>query len=334
MQFAGLNADRSADAEADGYSELLAELRGADPISGERPFEVNLIGRWSELGPAPRGRAEGPSVPLAARSVDVAVEDADGTRRVTLASVVPGRRYAIGKGEGCDLTVDGSYVSRRHCEIWFDRGVWWLTDAGSTNGARVERAGRVLGRSDSRANASAEPAVVEIPAGARIVLSAFAEGRPSDYPVLAIDSSPERLATATPIAPVIAMPATPSTPVFGRPGAPHATIVVRMASGERSLELHADRMPFSIGRSRNQALVIDHAHEGVSGHHVDITALDDAGATVLVHGDNGVSIASVSHPAGAWVRWRPGEAMILGRVIGREPECRLTWSRGGTGWTS
>ena len=107
-----------------------------------------------------------------------------------------------------------------------------------------------------------------------------------------------------------------------------------MASGERSFELSAELMPFSIGRSRNQALVIDRAHEGVSGHHVDITAIDDDGATVLVHGDNGVSIEGVSHPAGARLRWKPGDAMILGRVVGREPECRVTWSRGRSPWTS
>jgi len=331
-QFAGLNAERGADVEDDGYSELLAELRGADPAVGARPFEVNLIGRWSELGVASRARPESLSTPLAGRSVELMVEDADGTRRAKLASVVPGRRYAIGKGEGSDITVNGSYVSRRHCEIWLDRGTWWLTDAGSTNGARVERGGHVLGRSDSRA--SAEPAVVEIPSGARIVLSAFAEGQTGDYPVLAIDPERDRLAPATPIAPATAMPATPSTPVFGRSAALRATIAVCMASGERSFELSAELMPFSIGRSRNQALVIDRAHEGVSGHHVDITAIDDDGATVLVHGDNGVSIEGVSHPAGARLRWKPGDAMILGRVVGREPECRVTWSRGRSPWTS
>ena len=333
-QFAGLNAERSADAEDEGYSELLAELRGADPAAAARPYEVNLIGRWSELGVAPRARPESLSTPLAGRSVELAVEDADGARRTKLASVVPGRRYAIGKGEGSDITVNGGYVSRRHCEIWFDRNTWWLTDAGSTNGARVERGGHVLGRSDSRANANAEPAVVEIPAGGRIVLSAFAEGRPGDYPVLVIDPSRDVLATATPIAPATAMLATPSTPVFGRFAIPRATIAVCMASGERNVELSAELMPFSIGRSRNQALVIDRAHEGVSGHHIDITAFDDDGATVLVHGDNGVSIAGVSHASGARVRWKPGDAMILGRVIGREPECRLTWSRSGSSWTS
>ena len=80
--------------------------------------------------------------------------------------------------------------------------------------------------------------------------------------------------------------------------------------------------------------MIDWAHEGVSGHHIDITAIDEDGATVVVHGDNGVSIAGDSHASGARVHWKPGDAMILGRVIGREPECELTLSRSGSSWTS
>jgi pSer/pThr/pTyr-binding forkhead associated (FHA) protein len=335
-QFAGLNAERGDGADDDdGYSELLAELRGADPDSGARPFEVNLVGRWSE-GAAPRSAAAaGLGTPLAGQGVDVAIEDAEGSRRVRLPSLVPGRRYAIGKGEGCDIVVSGNYASRRHCELWFDRGAWWLTDTGSTNGVRVERAGRVLGRSDSHAGAKDEPVVVEVPAGARIVLSAFAEGRASDYPRLAVEAMPGRSTTATPIAPApaIPMPATPSTPVFAGT-ARHLTIAVRMASGERRVELPAGSLPFSIGRSRNQALIVDRAHEGVSGHHLDVTAIDEAGATVEVHGDNGVAIAGVSYPAGARVTWRPGETMTLGRGMAREPECRLTLSRAEGPWTS
>ena len=78
---------------------------GRDPAAGARPFEVNLIGRWSELGVASRATAATSlRTPLAGRSVEIMVEDADGTRRAKLTSVVPGRRYAIGKGEGSDIT--------------------------------------------------------------------------------------------------------------------------------------------------------------------------------------------------------------------------------------
>ncbi len=60
-------------------------------------------------------------------------------------------------------------------------------------------------------------------------------------------------------------------------------------------------LPFRVGRSRNQALVIDWAHADVSGQHFDIVALDESGATIVVHGDNGV--------VGRRNRARPGDAI-------------------------
>lgn len=331
-QFAGLNARRGDDdvEDDDSYSELLAELRSAKPTPGARAYEVSLIGRWSEVGSAAgvSSRSATPLTPLAGRSAEIAIDDAGGSRRVVLQSVVPGRRYAIGKGEGCDIVVNGIYASRRHCEIWLDHGAWWVTDTGSTNGVRVERGTSVLGRSTSRANAAGEVAVVEVTPGARIVLSAHAEGSAADYPRLTIDVGRDMSAFATPIAPAVASPATPSTPIVAaRSPESGLTIAARMASGVRTVELRAAELPFSIGRSRSQALVIDWAHEGVSGHHIDITDIDEAGVTVVVHGDNGVTVAGASYLPGARLRWKTGESMALGRIIGHEPECRLTLSR-------
>src|SRR5437867_2322126 len=164
-QFAGLNTGRGDDdaEDDDSYSELLAELRSAKPTPGT--YEVSLIGRWSEVGSAAglASRSDIPHTALAGRSAEIAIEDAGGKRRVVLPSVVPGRRYAIGKGEGCDIVVNGVYASRRHCELWLDHGAWWVTDSGSTNGVRVDRGTNVLGRSTSRANAAGEVAAVEVP---------------------------------------------------------------------------------------------------------------------------------------------------------------------------
>ena len=64
--------------EDDSYSELLAELRGADPAAAARPYEVNLIGRWSELGRRAARTSREPETPLAGRNVEIAIEDADG----------------------------------------------------------------------------------------------------------------------------------------------------------------------------------------------------------------------------------------------------------------
>src|SRR5438105_486359 len=139
--FGGLNATRD-DAADDTYGALLSELRRSEQRPGEHPYKVNLKGRWSEHGNAnaadiARG-FESTRTPIAGRTLEIEIDDANGNRRVTLPSIMPGRRYAIGSGEGCDIVVNGEYASRRHCEIWFDRGAWWVADSGSTNGLRVE----------------------------------------------------------------------------------------------------------------------------------------------------------------------------------------------------
>jgi pSer/pThr/pTyr-binding forkhead associated (FHA) protein len=261
--------------------------------------------------------------PLA--GVEVRIEDADGTRHARLASDVPGRRFVIGKESGCDIVVNGLYASRRHCEIWFERGAWWVTDAGSTNGLRVERGSHVLGRSGAESE-SAAPKILELVAGARIVLSAHADGASAHYPRLMLDTRAEAASNATPIAPAAPLRATPSTPIRGE-GKVQFTLSARMAGGERTVEVRAAALPVSVGRSRTQSLVVDWAHEGVSGHHLAISAMDDAGVTVDVYGDNGISVGGNAYPRGAQVRWKPGEAMTLGRKVGNEPECRLTLAR-------
>jgi hypothetical protein len=44
----------------------------------------------------------------------------------------------IGRDEGADVRVDHQLVSRRHAEVFFDNGCWWLRDLQSTNGTFVE----------------------------------------------------------------------------------------------------------------------------------------------------------------------------------------------------
>jgi FHA domain-containing protein len=335
--FAGLNATRESGDDTDQvYGELLAELRRGESTPNAQPYRVTLKGRWSEQGttaPAPTQKQpreeEAPRTPLAGRTLEIEIDDANGNRHVTLPSISPGRRYIIGCGEACDVIVNGEYASRRHCEIWFDRGRWWVADGGSTNGIRVESANKVLGRSGAHGARSGHgDAAIEVVAGARIVLSAAAHGEPVHYPQLRIRPHAEAGAPVTPIAPAVAAPTTPSTPiVVARRRGSGLMLTVQMASGPRMVEIPVGPLPFGIGRSRSQPLVVDWAHEDVSGHHIDIEAIDDAGADVKVHGDNGVKVAGVDHPAGSRFRWHLGESMILGGVPGKESECTLTLSR-------
>jgi hypothetical protein len=144
-----------------------------------RPYEVSLVGRWAETGPANApSRLAAPPTPLAGRSVQVAIDDATGSRHTWLPSVQPGRRYVIGKGEGCDIIVDGVYASRRHCEIWLDKGAWWVSDAGSTNGVRVELGDQVVDAASARPAGRDRRPSSKWPAGARVVLSARADETP------------------------------------------------------------------------------------------------------------------------------------------------------------
>ncbi len=329
-QFGGLNAARApVDADDDeGYAELLAELRATTASAQPRAFDVALLGRWVEVdahGAAVRP-SQAPRTPLAGNRIEIDVEDADGTRRVTLPAGLPNRRYVVGKGDACDVAVNGAFASRRHCEIWLESGSWWAADADSTNGIRVESANGVLGRAGGQAAGPDTKRAIEVVPGARIVLTAVAQGKPADFPRILLRQSETRAAllststkpSSTPVTP-IAMPT--------RRGC-SLSVTANMASGSRTVAIVDRTAPIRVGRSRNQDLVVDWAHQGVSGHHVDITGLDDEGADVDVHGDNGVSVDGARHPSGQHFRWLVGERMTLGRPAEGEPACTLTLSRG------
>lgn len=387
--FAGLvDADAAPEvlAEAAGgeYHELLEALRGPQATLATRLYEVAIVGRWVECDPAraptpdaptapgareaqravPASKARvqvpSPTTPLAGQRCLFELEDADGRRRVAL-QAVPGRRYIVGKGEGCDLRVNGTYASRRHAELWLQDGHWWAADAGSTNGLRVETADgqaasalKGAGGPDGDVQGDAD-APLALREGGRLVLSARTDGPAHEYPWIALASATAaHRARITPIAQPGAAPvpaaaraaeapalerapgaasrpaATPSTPLtaimVARPSLVF-NLTATLASGERRLGLHAGLLPASIGRSRNQSLVVDREHQGVSGHHLDIVELDEGGATLVVHGDNGVLVEGVRHPPGSRLRWRAGESLVLGPSLHDAPTCALALER-------
>jgi diguanylate cyclase (GGDEF)-like protein len=43
----------------------------------------------------------------------------------------------LGRGDDCDVLIDGAGVSRRHCRFWRDDAGHYVEDLGSTNGTRV-----------------------------------------------------------------------------------------------------------------------------------------------------------------------------------------------------
>jgi hypothetical protein len=330
-QFAGLNAQQPPeDDDDDPYQDLIADLQKSAPSGRARGFEVALLGRWSQTDvptrsharsthPA-RGTTQGASTPLAGRTFALDVEDTAGTRRVELTAIVPGQRYTVGKDPGCDVTVDARYASRRHCELWFEHGTWWVADAGSTNGIRVDANDEAGGAEHLRREGDA----LELPAGATLVLSAAARGEAALYPRLTLHAAPafhlDVRDTAATDAPV---PVTPIAPPRRRQAG--WCIAARMASGVRDATI-GTTLPFGVGRSRNQSLVIDWAHAEVSGRHLDIVAVDENGASVVVHGDNGVSVDGTAYARGARFQWKPGETLCLGAGDEAAAACTLVLS--------
>jgi pSer/pThr/pTyr-binding forkhead associated (FHA) protein len=172
---------------------------------------------------------------------------------------------------------------------------------------------------------------MKLVSGARIVLSARAEGPAGEYPWIALRSPSNVAARITPIA-LVGSPKTPLTAILpAQPADTMLRINAVLSGGVRALELRPGSLPATVGRSRNQTLVIDRRYEGVSGHHLDITELDPAWALVVVHGDNGVVVEGVLHAAGARFRWNVGETMVLGASLQDHPTCVLTLARPGQG---
>lgn len=57
------------------------------------------------------------------------------------------QRYTLGRAPENDIPLDETCnppsISRLHCELKRDAGVWWLVDLNSTNGTQLEREGRM-----------------------------------------------------------------------------------------------------------------------------------------------------------------------------------------------
>jgi hypothetical protein len=129
----------------------------------------------------------------------------------------------------------------------------------------------------------------------------------------------------TPIASTV--PKTPLTTIRAPQETGPLAISTVQGGGTQVIELRADRLPVAVGRSRNQTVVIDRRHDAVSGHHLDIVALDEASAQVVVHGDNGVIVDGMPYAPGACLQWKPGQPMVLGAIADDAGACTLMLQR-------
>jgi pSer/pThr/pTyr-binding forkhead associated (FHA) protein len=52
--------------------------------------------------------------------------------------------FRVGRDESCEVRFDDPLISRRHAEIRFEQGRWWVIDLASRNGTRLD--GRLVER--------------------------------------------------------------------------------------------------------------------------------------------------------------------------------------------
>ena len=242
-------AGRSFAAPRRATARVRIEVSAARPLAEARRRQPRRRARARD------GPRTPPRTPLAGR----ALRGRDRRRRraratSTLPSVVPGRRYVVGKGEGCDIVVNGTYASRRHCEIWLDNGAWWVDRRRlDQRHPRRSRATACSAAAASTARRGRRQTAIELAPGARIVLSALARRRAGDYPRVLLRRRRSRRARDAARTGGQA-PTTPVTPIARRaPCRSVLTLTVRMASGERTRRARApSALPFRVGRSRNQ----------------------------------------------------------------------------------
>lgn len=48
------------------------------------------------------------------------------------------RGFQIGRDDACDIHLDDALISRRHAEVSYEDGLWWIRDLGSRNGTLVD----------------------------------------------------------------------------------------------------------------------------------------------------------------------------------------------------
>lgn len=65
-------------------------------------------------------------------SVRVAWTDGHGSHEKVLY-----RDFTLGREAGCEVHLDDPMISRRHAEILYSEGRWWIRDLGSRNGTHV-----------------------------------------------------------------------------------------------------------------------------------------------------------------------------------------------------
>jgi hypothetical protein len=81
----------------------------------------------------PRGRDSTTMMSGSQGSVRVKWKDGHGSHEKVLY-----RDFRIGRDDGCEIHLDDPMISRRHAEVSFSEGLWWIRDLGSRNGTQLD----------------------------------------------------------------------------------------------------------------------------------------------------------------------------------------------------
>ena len=49
------------------------------------------------------------------------------------------KRFTIGRHPDCEISIQDGVVSRRHNDIFWENGQWWIHDLNSANGVFIDR---------------------------------------------------------------------------------------------------------------------------------------------------------------------------------------------------
>ena len=343
-QFAGLiDADARATRRDDEYARAARRAaRRARRRRPRAPYEVSVVGRWTEVdaarpaAPAAGARAQRRRADHAAGRPALRVRGRGRRRPAPRRAAVGGRRpplHRSARARAATSRVNGTYTSRRHAEIWLEqrRLVGRPTparptaSASSRRPARVERCGGAGGR---RAGGTA----IELPRCAhRAVGARRRAGRPTirgsrcgrrARAASRADADRRRRAGAEDAA-----DADPAS----RPRRA-ALLTLTGAAGDRRAHAGAARRraagDASAARATSTLVDRPRARGGVGPSPRHRRASTTAGAQVVVHGDNGVIVDGVHASGRARASaGRSAQAMVLGAPAGDEPACTLTLAR-------
>lgn len=325
-------APDSPEAQGADFASICAELGEAPPplLPGQQPpaFDCFIHGRLVEDNTPP---PVSPSTPQpATASAQWLLRDALGEREINLDPASADNPVTLGKGEQNTLVLQGTFVSSQHGQLWFAEGGWWYLDTGSTNGSRVEvpeTSGHIFPPVRER-TAPCEP--LRLPPGSRILLGTTVAGLATPqtanaYPCLQVPVSqlppPD---TSTPVAAITAptTPLVPTAPVTP----PLALLLVAESEAQqhpRRIPLTGAALPFCIGRSSQQSLTVPEVHRSVSGTHLRLLQVTEAGIEIELTGQNGAQRGEALLPAGYHGLWAWGETLHLGHAQDGEPPYTL-----------